>query len=245
MSPPSNNNLLLSRKRHWKDRAKLAAKEPSKTSSCSNTTTSSRGNEKVSSEKDQRPTTTIHDCRMGTTASPLSRYTTGTTGSMRKRLSSLLVGVLSLQAAAALDASEERRLHRDRRLQAAQIIEEKYQYTDRLDLIVSFATSSGNVDYEVGSKNFQRTNAKAMRGVTRSFYNSLRDSEEVIVIEYDAPMEAAATTVVDGNEQVPWGADLILQSAWDEIPDPTETFPICIVDSGLLVEHQDIVSERK
>lgn len=157
------------------------------------------------------------------------------------------------------------RLLREKRLEADRKIRERFLNAgdqDCINCIVTFAERPGNVDSSFGSSDFERTNAKAMRCVTEAFYNSLLNSPEVLIVELDAKTEPATSSpppVVENGERVPWGATMILENEWDAIPDPplsnandnandnasVNPITICIVDSGLLVEHQDIVSGQK
>lgn len=80
--------------------------------------------------------------------------------------------------------------------------------------------------------------------ITHEMYEDLQRSEEVLIVELDNLVSPAQTESENG-ELIPWGADLVLQSSWDELPEVVSSDPkmsICIVDSGLLLEHQDIVS---
>uniref|UniRef100_A0A7S3PDN0 subtilisin n=1 Tax=Amphora coffeiformis TaxID=265554 RepID=A0A7S3PDN0_9STRA len=111
-------------------------------------------------------------------------------------------------------------------------------------VIVSFASAYGNTDPEFGTSDFERTNAKAMC-VSQILLNSLLSSTEVLTVDCDAPVTTAVNTetTFENGEAIPWGADVVLQSQWDKIPDPhpsASPFVVCVVDSGLLVRHQDI-----
>lgn len=144
----------------------------------------------------------------------------------------------------------------DRLLQETRILNAKNRSLEAYDcpvddsgcqkVIVSFASGYGNTDPEFGTSDFVRTNARAMC-VSQNLLNSLLSSDEVLAVDCDAPVtNAAFETTFENGEAVPWGADLVLQSQWDKIPDPdpnADPFIMCIVDSGLLVRHQDIVSD--
>ena len=166
---------------------------------------------------------------------------------------SLIFGVLSLGTTTTVAATD------DFLLRDARILSEKNRSLAAYDcpveegsgcqkVIVSFASAYGNTDPEFGTSDFARTNAKAMC-VSQTVLNSLLNSEEVLAVDCDAPVTTAAVeTTFDNGEAIPWGADLILQSQWDKIPDPhpdADPFVVCVVDSGLLVRHQDIVSGQR
>jgi subtilisin family serine protease len=174
------------------------------------------------------------------------------------------LGVLSFQMAVATARSSvvdpDEGMLRRRRLEADAQIRERFllQPHDCMDVIVTVASFSGNTDPDLslGTSDFQRTNAVAMSCISLQTYTTLLNSPEVLLVEIDARMEPATQTVqsstavnltyVDG-EVVTWGASYVLQSMWDAIPDPNlqgPDFAVCVVDSGLLVSHQDIVSKH-
>ena len=173
---------------------------------------------------------------------------------------SLLLGIISSLAVTTASDDIDARFLRDRRREADRKIRERFLNTQEgcIDVIVTFASGSGNVDHpEFGASDFTRTKAKAMRCVSETFYNSLFNTAEVLLVELDAKIEPAQITpVIVNNEMIPWGATTILEDSWDAIPDPqtptlnansngqanANAISICIVDSGLLVEHHDIVS---
>jgi hypothetical protein len=170
------------------------------------------------------------------------------TATKRPLRKSLLLKVSSLFAllsvASALEDSEDirRRLGDRQREQDIRIRERFLVEEDCIHVIASFVQGTGNVDPVFGSSDFTRTNAKAMC-VSESLYQSLINSPEVLFVELDAPVTTAQYTYSNG-EAIPWGADRVLQSVWDEIPLPDEggEIALCVVDSGLLVDHDDIVS---
>ena len=177
-----------------------------------------------------------------------------------------LISSIGITTASGLDP--EARFLQERRREADLKIRERFLSIQEtggnqegcINVIVTFASGSGNVDHpEFGSSDFERTNARAMRCVSQAFYSSLFNTAEVLLVELDAQIEPAThTPVIENNERVPWGATMILEDSWDAIPDPqtpndnadengqgnANPISICIVDSGLLVEHQDIVSVK-
>jgi hypothetical protein len=85
-------------------------------------------------------------------------------------------------------------------------------------------------------RHFERMNAIAMQ-IPVSELDSLRNDPDVAFVEEDTMVHLFA-------EEVPWGIPAI-QADTPIIPRPyldNDCFKICIVDSGLLVRHPDIVS---
>jgi hypothetical protein len=85
-------------------------------------------------------------------------------------------------------------------------------------------------------RQFERMNAVAMQ-IPVSELDSLQNDPDVAYVEED-------TMVYLFTEEVPWGIPAI-QADTPIIPRPNldnDCFNICIVDSGLLVRHPDIVS---
>jgi hypothetical protein len=85
-------------------------------------------------------------------------------------------------------------------------------------------------------RQFERTNAVAMQ-IPISELDSLQDDPDVAYVEEDSIVHLFA-------EKIPWGIPAI-QAHTTIIPRPNTTndcFKICIIDSGLLVRHPDIVS---
>jgi hypothetical protein len=85
-------------------------------------------------------------------------------------------------------------------------------------------------------RQFERTNAVAMQ-ISVGDLDSLQNDPDVAYVEDDSIVHLFA-------EKVPWGIPAI-QADTTIIPRPNATndcFKICIVDSGLLVRHPDIVS---
>jgi hypothetical protein len=94
---------------------------------------------------------------------------------------------------------------------------------------------------------FRRTNAVSMQ-IPASEVNSLRSTTGISFVEYDAKAfmheDEIVTTRATQETNLPWGLAAI-QANSKKIPLPlpsSDCFKICIVDSGLLVEHPDIVS---
>lgn len=160
------------------------------------------------------------------------------------RLSLLFAAMILVHTTGALDSeSGARYLSEQHRRLMDEKIRDRFLQDELIDVIVSFKAARGNVDPDLTS-DYTRTNAKVMRGITLELYNSLLDSDEVLAVDLDVHVSTANTVYVN-NEAVPWGADLILQSTWDGIPNPSPSDPpmkICVVDSGLLLSHPDIVS---
>jgi hypothetical protein len=112
---------------------------------------------------------------------------------------------------------------------------------DVVDVIVGYKNRAAMPNFEgrMPSSNvrqFDRTNAVAMQ-IPISELNSLQDDPDVAYVEEDSIMHLFAETI-------PWGIPAI-QAHTTLIPRPNTTddcFKICIVDSGLLVRHPDIVS---
>jgi hypothetical protein len=85
-------------------------------------------------------------------------------------------------------------------------------------------------------RQFERTNAVAMQ-IPVSELDSLQNDPDVAYVEEDSMVHLFAETI-------PWGIPAI-QADTTIIPRPntnSDCFKICIVDSGLLVRHSDIVS---
>lgn len=173
---------------------------------------------------------------------------------------SLIFGVFAIQATAALDSEVDEHLHHvdleRRRLESDEKIRERFLQQEQqqqhrsnsacVDVIVTFVGARGNTDTSFGNSDFKRTNCKIMPCISPQVYDGLLQSSEVLAVELDEPVNPAQTTWENG-EAIPWGVDLAMQSSWNEIPGVIQSSPpmsICVVDSGLLVAHQDIVSRR-
>jgi hypothetical protein len=84
-------------------------------------------------------------------------------------------------------------------------------------------------------RQFERINAAAVQ-IPVSELDSLHNDSDVAYVEEDTMMHLFA-------EEVSWGISAVQADTW--IPRPSsdnDCFKICIVDSGLLVRHPDIVS---
>jgi len=96
---------------------------------------------------------------------------------------------------------------------------------------------------------FQRSSAVAMT-IPLSELQDLMDLPGVEFVEEDATVYALATVDDDDidfehSETVPWGVKAVQGDQDDEIPDrdvSLDCFKICMVDSGVLITHEDLVS---
>jgi hypothetical protein len=112
---------------------------------------------------------------------------------------------------------------------------------DSVNVIVGYKNRAAMPNFEVkrplsNVKKFERTNAVAMQ-IPVSELDSLQNDPDVAYIEEDSIVHLFA-------EKISWGIPAI-QAGITIIPRPNMTndcFKICIVDSGLLVRHPDIVS---
>jgi hypothetical protein len=112
---------------------------------------------------------------------------------------------------------------------------------DAVNVIVGYKNRAAIPNFEgrrplSSIRQFDRTNAVAMQ-IPVSELDSLQDDPDVAYVEEDSMVHLFA-------EKIPWGIPAI-QADTTIIPRPNTTndcFKICIVDSGLLVRHPDIVS---
>jgi hypothetical protein len=187
------------------------------------------------------------------------------------QLAILFLGFVTLPASAARRISPDRNLLQEKKQLADEHLRKLFEEelsNDCIDVIVTLASAHGNIDPILGlgdKSHYERTNAVAMPCISLEMHTKLLASPEVLLVEHDAPVHSATTTTTttteddlgellenqvdfENGEVIPWGADLVLQSSWEEIPDPDpngDNFTICVVDSGLLVSHQDIVSFKQ
>ena len=84
---------------------------------------------------------------------------------------------------------------------------------------------------------FKRANAISMR-IRASEVHMLEQDPDVTYVEEDIKMYPL-------SEEYPWGVSLVNGNSGDSIPSPKSgenCFKICVVDTGVRVEHPDIVS---
>jgi len=85
---------------------------------------------------------------------------------------------------------------------------------------------------------FKRTNAVAM-SITVEEWSELEQDPTVTYIEKDSMVYPQSN-----GEEIPWGIEAVQGTSFDiPLPDvENDCFKVCVIDSGLMVSHPDIVS---